>query len=319
MKKLLIYVGLAITGVIVTAHAANYKILPTFGKEQESNTVILSDSNQVSLVDEVNEQTVGDVISQVRKLKKSDNCVIYLYLKTPGGGIIAGGDLIETLKGSGCEVKTITSFAASMGFQIAQNLGERLITQSGTMMSHHARGGFEGEFGGQAPSQVENRHNFWKEKMDALDQITVNRTNGKQTLQSYQKAYENELWLTAEKAVEQGYADRIVNVKCDKTLDGVIPKTTQFFGMDIQYDLDKCPLNSAPMNVRMKIETTRGIMDSNEFIKQGGMFGAGCLLLQDPNKLCVLDTTISLSKLDEVKKNFINTYVQKQNKVIEMY
>lgn len=312
MKTFIIYIALAVSGIVFAAQLIE--------KEQNnSNEIILSEGNTLALSDEVNESSVGDVLSELKNIKKSKDCVAYLYLKTPGGGIVAGQDLTDSLKASGCEIKTITSFAASMGFQIVQHLGERLILQSGTLMSHHATGQFQGEFGGQYPSQVENRHNFWKARIEALDQITVDRTKGKQTLASYQKAYENELWLTAQQAIDQGYADRIVKVRCDKSLDGVNTKTTQFFGMDVSYDIDKCPLNSAPKNIRMKLETTRGIMDSREFVKQGGMFGVGCLLMNDPNKLCVLDTTINLSKLEEVKQKFINNYTEKQNKVIEMY
>ena len=52
------------------------------------------------------------------------------------------------------------------------------------------------------PGQVNSRLNFWLDRIAFMDQNVVNRSKGKQTLKSYQDAYENELWLTAQKAIE---------------------------------------------------------------------------------------------------------------------
>jgi ATP-dependent protease ClpP protease subunit len=52
----------------------------------------------------------------------SSNEPIYLFLNTPGGSIQTGLEIIESLKGLDRPVSTVTLFAASMGFQIAQNL-----------------------------------------------------------------------------------------------------------------------------------------------------------------------------------------------------
>ena len=84
-----------------------------------------------------------------------------------------------------------------------------------------------------------------------MDEQTVLRTRGKQTYESYIKEYQNEVWLTGTKSVAEGYADRIVLVKCDKTLSGVTTHSIEFMGMAISYDLDACPINTAPMNVRI--------------------------------------------------------------------
>ena len=59
------------------------------------------------------------------------------------------------------------------------------------------------------------------------------------------------MWLTGTKAVNEGYADRIVTVKCDISLSGVTTHHVNFLGADITYDLDQCPINTSPMNVRI--------------------------------------------------------------------
>ena len=221
-----------------------------------SNTAVLKETNLLVLNSEVNGESVGNVISKAKQLdadltKKNSKEPLYLYLKTPGGSIQAGLELIEALRGLGRPVNTITAFAASMGFQIAQNLDQRLILDKGVLMSHHAYGSFEGAFGGTSPSQVDQRKHLWDQVVTELDQKTVDRTNGKQTLASYQKLYDKEVWMTGHESVAGGFADAITKVRCDSSISGVDTKHASFMGMDIAYDIDKCPINSSPQNVRL--------------------------------------------------------------------
>lgn len=283
----------------------------------QNDTILLTAKNTVTLNAEVDGESVGNVISDLKALPRSTEPA-YLFLNTPGGEIQSGLEMIEAIKGTGRPVKTITLFAASMGFQIVQNLDERLIVKNGILMSHHARGQVGGEFGGAGESQLQKRYQFWKSRIDSLDQTTVNRTNGKQTLQSYQAAYENELWMDGPQAVEGGYADRVVTVQCDDSLSGATTHTANtVFGV-VTYDLDKCPLNTNPKNIRMQIETTNGVMDTATFVKLGGQFGVACLMKQDTNKLCPLDTTITPVKIEQFKKQFVNDYIKNKNKIVYM-
>lgn len=229
-------------------------------KQDKPETVVLSSENTIVLNTEVDGDSVAKVISQAKALDYKLGGVsesfgkkkpLYVFLYTPGGSIQAGLEMIEALRGLGRPVNTITLFAASMGFQIAQSLDERLILQNGILMSHHAAGGFEGSFGGVSPSQVDSRYQLWIDRIRELDEQTVKRTNGKQTYDSYIKQYDHEMWLTGTKSVEQGYADRVVLVKCDRTLSGTTEHQTTFMGIPIAYDLDNCPVNTSPLNIRI--------------------------------------------------------------------
>jgi ATP-dependent Clp protease protease subunit len=224
--------------------------------KDDKDTIVLSKDNTLVLNSEVNGDSVGALILKAKELDNNlsrhflvNKDHLYLFLNTPGGSIQSGLELIEALNGMGRPVDTITSFAASMGFQIAQNLNERLILKSGIMMSHHAAGQIEGSFGGVHPSQMDNRYQLWIDRMRELDEQTVKRTNGKQTYESYIQQYDKEMWLGGTKSVAQGYSDRIVTVKCDKSLAGTTTHQANFLGMPITYELDNCPLNTAPLNV----------------------------------------------------------------------
>lgn len=331
MKQMKYVIGLAILGLV--------SVLPASSSSSDAKpqSVILSKDNVIVLNTQVDGESTAAVISKAKELdsalsglkeKVSGKKPIYIFLNTPGGSIQSGLEMIEALNGLGRPVNTITLFAASMGFQIAQNLGERLILKNGVLMSHRAKGAFEGEFGGQTPSQVDSRFALWNSRINELDQKTVSRTNGKQTLESYRKQYANEMWLTGNQSVDQGYADKVVNVKCDKTLDGVTTHELSFFGIPIKYDLDNCPLNTSPMNVRVAIPTTERVnidgkeskavskvMDLDKFLEAGGGFGRTCL---ESGALCASDPFMTLEHLKEVKSKFVDDFSNKKDKIVPL-
>lgn len=222
-------------------------------KSANQEAVVLSADNTLVLNSEVNGDSVGALIVKAKELdaKLGHGKPLYLYLNTPGGSIQSGLELIEVLNGLGRPVHTVTVFGASMGFQIAQNLDTRYILKSGILMSHRAAGQFQGSFGGTSPSQIDERMHVFVQMTKEMDEQTVKRTNGKQTLKSYQEAYANEMWLTGQEAVAGGYADKVTNVKCDKTLGGTSKHQVEFLGMIIQYETDNCPINSSPLNVKV--------------------------------------------------------------------
>ncbi len=272
-------------GLMVAGLLALIPLNSSSEASQPSTSVTLTSENTLVLNSEVSGESVSAVIAKAKELDSNMNSrlknplggknkPLYLFLNTPGGSIQSGLELIESLKGLGRPVNTVTLFAASMGFQIAQNLDDRLILQTGVLMSHHAAGEFEGYFGGSSPSQMDTRYQLWLDRVRELDEQTVKRTNGKQTYESYTKQYDHEMWLTGTKSVEQGYADRVVTVKCDASLTGVTSHTASFMGMNIAYDLDACPLNTSPLNVRVSggggaiIITSEGLDNRAEEIKK---------------------------------------------------
>ena len=172
-----------------------------------------------------------------------------------------------------------------MAFQILENMNDRLVLKNGVLMSHRAAGEMQGSFGGTRPSQMDSRYELWLDRVKELDEQTVSRTHGLQTYDSYTKEYANEVWLTGTKSVREGYADKVVLVKCDATLSGTNTNHTNFMGMDIAYELDKCPMNTSPMNIRVNS------LDGK-----------------------ALNTEL----LNKVKSEFLSGFENKQNQVIPM-
>ena len=130
---------------------------------------------------------------------------------------------------------------------------------------------------------------------------------------SYQKEYASEMWLTGSQSVSEGYADRVVSLRCDSSLNGVTTKNINLMGLSISYDLDNCPLNSAPMNVRVNIATKDGRkLSLSQFLSEGGSFGQSCydMAVTDKKKVCALDTSLTLEKVisvaDDVRESLLN-------------
>lgn len=231
--------------------------------------VILTTDNTVNLRLPFTDDTIAEVIANLAKLDSTlpNNYPIFLTLTTPGGSISAGLDLYTFINGMNRPVHTLTFFAASMGFQTVQQLGERHIVANGILMSHESAGQISGSFS-HGESQMDARYALWLEIVKELDKKTVERTNGKQTLESYQEAYSHELWLTGKQSVEQGYADFLSTVSCHPSMEGKTEKVSirTIFGK-MTFTIPLCPLDKRVLSYDVEVSTKDGVLNLNDLLK----------------------------------------------------
>lgn len=258
MKKV-IAIGVVLIATILASSSA------------DAQTVNLTKKNTLVLSSQVDDASVAKLIQEAKALDSESKSKdpIYLFLYTPGGSIQAGMELIESLKTLNRPVHTISLFSASMGFQIAQNLGMRYILSSGVLMSHEAYGGFEGAFS-HGKSQIDSVYGLWLNRILEMDLQTVARTKGKQTLESYRKAYSKDLWLTGAQAVKGGYADQVVKVRCDVSMSGFKEEIVYFMGMALKVKFSECPMNTAPLSIEAMVRSNKGLIDLTQFLTKGG-------------------------------------------------
>lgn len=209
-----------------------------------AETIELRESNTIVFREVVTSMSVAKV--QVELMKKAQSGeTLYLVLDTPGGSVDAGMELISFVKGLGVKVHTITLFAASMGFQIAQNLDTRYITSNGVLMSHRAT---LGELGGEVPGELITRLDFIVDSLTGLDSTASKRMGIK--LGDYQTLIRDEYWVRGDKAVKANAADKVVNVRCSSELSGTIDQTVYTFFGPVEVTFSKCPLISGVLAVK---------------------------------------------------------------------
>lgn len=215
------------------------------------DTLVLQDKNTVVFRGVVDDDTVTKAQVELAEKAKAGR-PLYLVLDTPGGSVEAGIDLIEHAKALGVPVHTVTIFAASMGFQTVQGLGNRYITSMGTLMSHRARGGMSGEF----PGQLDNRISWIKRITEILDLRAALRMD--MTLLNYQNKIRDEYWTVGADAVRDKAADKVVNVRCGAGLDGTTTETVNTMFGAVKLVMSKCPLIRAPISIDLS-----GIKEEN--------------------------------------------------------
>jgi len=179
-------------------------------------------------------------------LKLSPKEPIYLVLYTPGGYVDPGLRLFETIASIPQEVKTITIFAASMGFHLVQNAGERLATPYSALMSHRPSMGIKGEYFGELNVRLKHA----EAKFNRMDQVVSNRIG--MPLADYRKLIADEYWIHGFAAKRDNMIDRVVIPKCDASLQGTYTQLVSTFFGKFYVTYSKCPLLTYPLKVSTK-------------------------------------------------------------------
>lgn len=161
----------------------------------------------IILADEVNSVTSNLIVAQLLFLEAEDpDKEIMFYINSPGGSIVDGMAIYDTMQYIKCDVRTICmGMAASMGaFLLAGGTkGMRMALPNAEIMIHQPLGGAKG----QATDILIAAEHIIKTKK------RMNTMMAEFTGQDYKTIYkdtERDNWMDSEQALAYGLIDEIV-------------------------------------------------------------------------------------------------------------
>ena len=176
----------------------------------------------VMLNSDVNDHSANLIVAQMLFLE-SQNAEepINFYINSPGGSVTAGLAIYDTMQFINAPVSTIVmGQAASMGSFLAQagEPGMRYVLPNSRTMIHRVSSGTPGTKGSVHVQELEmediKRH-FEESKFlnERLTQLYVEHNTAGKTFDELFETMKFDTFLTADQAVENGFADKVVSKK----------------------------------------------------------------------------------------------------------
>lgn len=158
----------------------------------------------------VNDYVANVVQAQLLFLESTDPKMdIQMFINSPGGSVIAGLGIYDTMQYVSPDVNTIcTSLAASMGAVLlcAGKNGKRSCLPHARVMIHQPSGGMQGQF-----SDMEISYNLIKDMKAELYEIMAEHTG--KPFEQIEKDCDRDYWMTAKEAKDYGLVDEVLQRK----------------------------------------------------------------------------------------------------------
>ncbi len=158
----------------------------------------------------VNDYVANVVQAQLLFLESTDPKMdIQMFINSPGGSVIAGLGIYDTMQYVSPDVNTIcTSLAASMGAVLlcAGKKGKRSCLPHSRIMIHQPSGGMQGQF-----SDMEISYNLIKDMKRELYEIMAEHTG--KDVEQIEIDCDRDKWLKSEEAKDYGLVDEVLTRK----------------------------------------------------------------------------------------------------------
>jgi ATP-dependent Clp protease protease subunit len=156
----------------------------------------------------VNDYVANVVQAQLLFLESSDpKRDVQMFINSPGGSVIAGLGMYDTMQYITPDVATIcTGLAASMGAVLltAGTKGKRTCLPHARVMIHQPSGGMQGQF-----SDMEIYYNLNRTMRSELYEILSNHTG--KDFDTIERDCDRDHWMTAQDAKDYGLVDEVLS------------------------------------------------------------------------------------------------------------
>ena len=172
------------------------------------------DTRSIYLWGVVDDKSAKDVVTKLLLLEAdAPGKEIKFFISSPGGSVTSGMVIYDTMQLISSPVSTICmGLAASMGSILLSGgeKGKRFIYPHGEVMIHQPSLG--GHIQGVSADMEIHAEQILRTKLMGA-QILAENTG--QTIERIKKDFERDYWMDAEKSIEYGIVDKIIN-KLDK-------------------------------------------------------------------------------------------------------
>lgn len=162
----------------------------------------------IFLAEPVESEMANRIVAQMLFLEAEDpEKDIYLYINSPGGSVLDGLGIYDTMNHIRPDVCTICyGFAASMGAFLlgAGAKGKRSSLPSSRIMIHQPSGGAQGQ---AVDIEIQAREIFYLKRQ--VNQSMANYTG--KSLEQIEEDTERDFFMSAQGAVEYGLIDQVID------------------------------------------------------------------------------------------------------------
>ena len=160
----------------------------------------------IFLTGEINDQSANLVIAQLIYLEGKDpDKDIMMYINSPGGSVVAGMAIFDTMNYIKCDVCTVCiGMAASMAAILLSSgtKGKRFALSNSEVMIHQPLGGFSGQ---ASDVKIHAEHMMRTKKL--INKILSENTG--MPIETIEKDTDRDNFMSAEEAKKYGLIDKI--------------------------------------------------------------------------------------------------------------
>ena len=170
----------------------------------------------VFLGTQVDQSSANAICAQLLLLEAEDPTRdISLYINSPGGSVIDGLAIYDTMQFVSCDIRTIAvGMAASMGqfLLCAGTTGKRSALPHAQILMHQPSGGAQGQ---ATDISIHLRHTIELKK--GLAERIAFHTG--QPIEKIEADSERDRWFTAQEALEYGFIDHVIERSSNQTAE----------------------------------------------------------------------------------------------------
>lgn len=201
----------------------------------------LRNTNHVVLRGPIDNKKASNIVNQLVSMKSDE---IFLYIDSPGGSVLSGLQIVQTMESlqkSGIIINTIANNAASMAFIIHQAGTNRYVRPWSVLMQHQMSYSNYGPY-----HNVKSREYLMDKLYMQLLEKQARRANT--TSEEFKSLVAHDMWLLGYEAVEKNYSDKVVDIMCDFE-PSTVNETYNVWLFQVDVTYSSCPLASEPLSV----------------------------------------------------------------------